>query len=277
MTAGWLALLHKVIREARGLALACALLLFAFAWLFVWLISQLDLGAISFFLKTLPAIFERLGEIGFGGPPTPTGMIGALFFHPVILVTIIGWSIARGSDAVSGELGRGTMEVLLAQPVSRWAILVTQALATSAGAVLLPLALWLGITTGLTTIAVDGAPQPMRYFPAIIELMCLGFCVGGLTTLVSSFDRFRGRTIGLAAGAVLVEYIVMLIARLWPAGAKLRYLTFFGGYEPQLLIANPAGAWHLAAWHCSALLAIGIVGYGLALWEFSKRDLPAPL
>ena len=40
------------------------------------------------------------------------------------------FAIARGSDVVSGELGRGTLEMLLAQPVSRLQVLYTQAAVT---------------------------------------------------------------------------------------------------------------------------------------------------
>ena len=42
-----------------------------------------------------------------------------LYEEPMIYMIMTIWCVARSSDVVSGELGRGTMEILLSQPVSR--------------------------------------------------------------------------------------------------------------------------------------------------------------
>ena len=42
-----------------------------------------------------------------------------MYVHPLVLFSAVIWAIMRGSDCVSGEIGRGTMEMLLAQPVRR--------------------------------------------------------------------------------------------------------------------------------------------------------------
>ncbi|MFO0947626.1 MAG: ABC transporter permease subunit [Planctomycetota bacterium] len=39
--------------------------------------------------------------------------------------------MTRGSDAIAGEIDRGTMEVLLAQPIRRSTIIVTHAVVTT--------------------------------------------------------------------------------------------------------------------------------------------------
>ena len=61
------------------------------------------------------------------------GRIAIFFVEPAVLFIVCLWAIARGSDVVSGEVDRGTMEMLLAQPVSRLLILKTQAAVTVSG------------------------------------------------------------------------------------------------------------------------------------------------
>ena len=53
------------------------------------------------------------------------------FVDPVVVLAATVWGITRGSDAVSGQLERGTMEMVLASPVRRTAVFVTQAAATT--------------------------------------------------------------------------------------------------------------------------------------------------
>ena len=59
-----------------------------------------------------------------------TGRIAVGYNEPIVVFGVCMFAIARGSDVVSGELGRGTLEMLLAQPVSRLQVLYTQAAVT---------------------------------------------------------------------------------------------------------------------------------------------------
>src|SRR5262245_16572373 len=114
------ALWMRTLADARGIILGCAIILFAFHWLYVWMVSNIDLGHLVTFLKfglgdllprTLPLPIDAL--LGY------QGMLSMVFVDPVVLFTLTVYAIARGSDAVSGQLDRGTMEMVLAQPLRR--------------------------------------------------------------------------------------------------------------------------------------------------------------
>ncbi len=89
--------------------------------------------------------------------PTPAGRIAAEYDDPVVLLLMTVWAISRGSDAVSGELNRGTMEMLLGQPVTRLGVISVQACVTLLGAALIAMAAWLGTCVGLATVSLDGS------------------------------------------------------------------------------------------------------------------------
>ena len=76
---------------------------------------------------------RELLKLPFEQLATYSGRIALAYDLPIVILCVSVWAIARGSDCVSGELGRGTMEMLLAQPVSRLQVLLTQATVTTIG------------------------------------------------------------------------------------------------------------------------------------------------
>ncbi len=282
------ALWKKNFRESRWLLAGCALLMFAFHWLRVWLVSQVSLQNFKLILNLLPSKFERLSPVPFQQIATPEGRIAYAYDEPLVILLITVWAIARGSDAVSGEVGRGTMEMLLAQPVRRASVLATQAAVTILGAAVIVVAAWLGMWIGLTTIRLEDPVSAELFVPCAVNLFALGVFIAGLSTLASSCDRYRWRTIGLVGAFYAVEMVVKVVGRLAAPVHWLIYGSFFTAYEPQSLIADSRRAWSF--WiHDDGSLLIGglgndavLLGLGLACYLaaaviFCRRDLPAPL
>ena len=88
--------------------------------------------------------------------------------EPIVILCIVIWCISRGSDVVSGELGRGTLEMVLSQPVSRTRLLLSHALVSILGLALLCLLVWAGIGAGVraTTIK-ETIPPPTVTIPIV--------------------------------------------------------------------------------------------------------------
>jgi ABC-2 type transport system permease protein len=282
------ALWWKSFREGWWLLVSCAALLYFFSWMNVWLVSEVESGHLLRVLKYFRnPMIEQLLPVPLDVLVSSAGRLAAGFDHPLVMVPTCVWAIARGSDSISGEIGRGTMEVLLAQPVRRIEVLVSQAGITIFGSLLLALSVWFGIATGLDKFNLAEEPLVSTFLPAVSNLFCFSFALAGLTTFLSSFDRFRARTIGLAVGFLLLEIVLALIAisasEDW---AWVRWTTFVSSYQPQILSFrywpevwenNPELSWRLL-WHYNgSLLALGSVCYATAAAIFCRRDLPAPL
>jgi ABC-2 type transport system permease protein len=260
-----------------------------------------------------------------------------IYEEAIILLCMVIWGIARGSDSISGELGRGTMEMLLAQPVSRLQVLLHQAAVTVGGVVLLAAVTWFGTFVGVQTLSArEPKPQPTflakvlrlewpftsekepksekqeyiyvplrekvdtrHLLPGAVNLFALGFFIAALSTLVSAFDRYRWRVIGIVVGIYVIELILKAVGVALKDWNWLCYLTFFTAYEPQYLVQiaveHPTEAWsfvrtaplepnarHVLAGlgplgFCSILWALGLACYAGAAARFCTRDLPPPL
>jgi ABC-2 type transport system permease protein len=321
-----LTLLKKSLHEVRLLFGALGLLLFLFCWLRVFIVSRLQTSQFAAIVEQVWDQFKDFWPVSLEQLLSYTGRIAVGYNEPIIVFGVSLFAIARGSDVVSGELGRGTLEMLLAQPVSRLSVLYTQAAVTVGGIAILCTLTLAGTAAGIYTMKVkEDLPPPsigipgiairiplsfakpervsvpmsektkVRYFvPGAFNLFCLGVVVAGFSTLVSSLDRFRWRTIGVVVGVYVVEIVVKLLGQAISEVGWLQWFSIFTAYEPQKFVSvgvhEPAKAWALVMRDVAGqfkelgplgynlvMVGCGAVCYLLAGIIFQRRDLPAPL
>ncbi|MCP4813902.1 MAG: ABC transporter permease subunit [Planctomycetaceae bacterium] len=260
-------LLKRYLQDAKWLWLSCALILFIYCWLRVWMVTLFDMSRFEKVLEQFKHL-EKFSSVPFAELATYTGRIAIAFDEPIVITSIVIWAVARASDSISGELGRGTMELLLAQPVSRTRLFWSHAGMTVLGLGLLALVTFLGTWLGIATCQVTETlptetiqlplldievPNPLakskevlrpmselvsiwHFLPAVTNLFCLGFFLAGLTCLVSCQDRYRWRTIGIVIGFYVVQLIFKIAGMATEDLGWLLHFTFFTAYEPKVFV-----------------------------------------
>jgi ABC-2 type transport system permease protein len=297
-------LVRKLLRDVRLALAVVALLLIAFECLWVKIVERLTRHLLPALLWLAAGrnvsgpdveqfIFQGPGRIMqtlMGGAEIsifrPTDMLSIGYVHPLVQTILCIWAVGRASGAIAGELDRGTMELLLAQPLPRWRILLAHFVVDVLVIPVLCLSLWAGNWLGAWLVGVldlGAAPDsprlavdPRLFAPALASVAALVFAVSGYTMWLSACGRFRARVLGVAVLATLVQFLINAVGQLWDAIAFLRPYTVFYYYQPQrAILGRGSAAEDLAS--LGVLAAVGAVGYGLALWTFCRRDLPAPL
>lgn len=313
-----LVLVRKLLRDVWPFLLVVAALLFAFETLWakmthhirfellgemIGLIQQQQArmilsGQAASLLNDLEA-GQEIQRIAFKGPgQIIQAMIGGEsinlmnlrdmmsigYVHPLVQTILCVWAVGRAAGAIAGELDRGTMELLLAQPVPRWRLLAAHLGVDLVAIPLLCLCMWAGTWLGLWLMGMLGSSDPAMnvdpwpFGPALINTGLLIFAVSGYTVWLSSLGRFRNRVLGVAVIVTLLQFLVNVLAQIWTAIGVLRPFTVFYYYQPQPMILHADWATNPAVWYnLGVLAAVGLTGYGLALWTFNRRDLPAPL
>lgn len=272
------AIWKKTWGDQRVLLLSFAALWTAFPWIYIWLSAQIPMPAFQdVLLRAIPRDWQKLSGVPFSEVATHAGRVALAFVDPVVVLAATVWGVTRGSDAVSGQLERGTLEMVLAAPVRRVAVFVTQALATTLAAAVLCgvlfAAVWSAIAFGPWAGKVDAA----RFVPAALNVFGLMVCMGGVSACVSAADSYRWRTIGILCGFYVFSLLAKLVGRLSGTFAWVGYLSVFNCYEPQRLVGPPAESWRLLATYDGVLIGLGVAAYIVGAVLFSRRDLPAPL
>ncbi|MEM8678543.1 MAG: ABC transporter permease subunit [Planctomycetota bacterium] len=313
-------LFRKSVGDSMLLWLACAVCLFLFGWLFVTINAGFDMASFEAIIDLLPEPIQRLSPIPLDQLTSFDSRLSVFFEDPLIYVIITSWCISRSSDTVSGQINAGTMEMLLAQPITRSQVVLTPTLVIFLGLVGLTVfacgGLWVGIQTatvessnGVQSLIFPGTvamvpattTTPLRemvtlslMLPAVSNLICFGLFIFGITTMISAFDRYRWRTIGVAISVVIVSFVFEILAQSTDRLKWLEVLTFFRAYEPVKFVTDSVSAgstqwtWFLRddAGHISdlgvlscnlILAALGGLAMLIATRQFRSRDLPAPL
>jgi ABC-2 type transport system permease protein len=214
------------------------------------------------------------------------------YVHPITQTIICVWAIGRASGAIAGEIDRGTMELLLAQPIRRSRVIVAHLCVDLLVIPLLCLSLWGGNWLGIATFGqiergaqppllglgaalarspslggfrVDPEPRsfcvdPVVLLPALANVGLLLFAVSGVTMWLSSRGRFRGRVLGTAVFVMLLQFLINLIGQLWDKAEPLRPFTVFFYYQPQeILLQNHWTVDVGKCWHLSEPLAVNML------------------
>ncbi len=282
-------LVRKLLRDVRLGLIIVALLLGAFQCLWARVTRSVSLDLWSYLAALVP--FEELQKKIFEGPgkivQTLIGgetidfrhlqdMLSIGYVHPLTQTILCVWAIGRAAGAVAGEIDRGTMELLLAQPITRSSVILAHLVVDALTIPVLCLSLWAGTCLGIWLVDLNA--DPLRFAPALLSVAALLFAVSGSTMWLSAAGRFHGRALGLAVLVTLLQFLVNLIGQLWDQAEPLRPFTVFYYYQPQQPILNPQWYRQVDAWLRLAVLAgVGTAGYVLAWWTFHRRDLPAPL
>jgi ABC-2 type transport system permease protein len=293
-----LILVRKLLRDLRISLIVVGILLFAFELLWCKSAEQgviltrkllprgIDMRVVlnEVFKQEDGKIIEKL----IGGDKITIGqghdMLSVGYVHPLLMTILSVWAVGRAAGAVAGELDRGTMELLMAQPLARWRLIASHLAVDLLTIPILCACLWSGTALGsrvfglIELTASDRQPVDTRLFvPALFNVAALLFAISGYTIAISSAGRFRTRVLGIAVVLTLVQFFVNLLGQTWQDIEMLRPWTVFYYYQPQALILGSAGAMDDAARNVLTLLMVGAVGYIAALVIFCRRDLPAPV
>ena len=138
-------LVRKLLRDIRVAWIIAAVLLFLFQILWSRITSRIttqivrDLQAanlpLEFIQNLLLSRNEMIGQLVqaiIGGHPIQLNksdnFMSISYVHPLVMAILCIWAIGRAANAIAGEIDRGTMELLLAQPIRRSQIIVAHLL-----------------------------------------------------------------------------------------------------------------------------------------------------
>lgn len=291
-------LVFKLLRDYRLGLIVVALLLFLFQLLWAKVADRISRELLPGFAP-FGLDVNQIREMFFQGPGQiiqalmggeslrveyAQDLVSMSYVHPLTQTIICIWAIGRASGAIAGEIDRGTMELLLAQPIRRSRIVLAHLIVDAVTIPVICFSMWAGTCIGAHLVGFTTATEPRlqvqldRFGPALVNVGLLIFATSGITMAVSAMGRFRGKVMGIAVLLALVQFLVNVIGQLWTPLEPLRRFTVFYYYQPQPIILQADWAEHAVIWgRLAVLTGVGGIGYLTAWWTFCRRDLPAPL
>jgi len=263
------ALFGRTVAANRVRLFACALGLLA--WGAVLPVMYASFGKdLSTIIGSNP-MFQQFSRFGGGDLFSLHGAMALGFIHPFTLLLMGIMAIGFPALAIAGERQRGTLEVLLARPISRRAMYATVFIA---GLLFLGglLAVELGANVVSAMIMGVGDELAVGNIPVLWLngwLLFTAFMSIAFAASVS-FDRLPP-ALGVPLVFLLINYLADVIGSLWPDARWLQDWSMFHLVKAKLVLDGAVAVSDLVV---LALIAAGGIAYALIV--FPRRDLAAP-
>lgn len=239
------------------------------ALLNVWVASVYpvirDSDAMKDFVNEFPPAVLALFGIDPDTFLTGAGFLQSEMFSFIIPIIVITFGVLAGTAATAREEKDGTMDVLLAVPISRPSIVLQKAASMT---------LVLGAIMAGTTLALMGMNVAVDLSLSIINLIAvcagawlLGLVFGGVAMAVGAFTGSPGATSGAAVSLGIVSWFVTAFSSLYSWLELPSKLSPFSWYLDGNPLLNGFSSGHL--W----LLAGAVTGTGAATVLFTRRNI----
>jgi ABC-2 type transport system permease protein len=214
---------------------------------------------------------KELTQFGGGDIFSLSGSLALGAIHPISLILNSIFAVGFATSAVAGERQRGTLEVLIARPLSRGTVYRTLLVAVLVFVGMAILASIVGATigSGIAGVADQLVPARLPLFWLNGVLLFGAIAAIGLAASVS-FDRLTP-ALGLTVAVTVVSYFLEVLGTFWPDAKGLQTYSIFHYFDPKQVLEGNVAIGNLAL-----LAGVAVVAIGWALWEFPRRDLAAP-
>lgn len=260
------------------------------AWLETWTVTVLcGLGLLllevveGYTLVTLQSevstiiaqfpFLEKLLRILVGADRTfgqwgPDALPAIAWAHPLALVLLWTHAVTVCTRVPAGEVDRGSIDVLLGLPVSRWQLQVNETFAWLVSAAVLLLMFVAGNRLG--NALAHGPPVELWRLAALAgNLFCLYIAVGAAAWLVSALSDRRGRAASVVVAFVLFSFLLSYLAPFWNVAERLSPLSLLHYYVPLKVLREGL---------CPVRDMLVLCGLATVLWTaggivFARRSL----
>ncbi len=217
--------------------------------------------------KAMPQLFAAMGMSA--GESSLLGFMSSYLYGFLVPVLPMVYTILVANALVAKRVDDGSMATLLAAPVHRRKIALTQAAVLLSGVFLL-LALCTGIGLASAEAFFPGQLDAGKFLLLNLGALGLHIFISGLCFFSSCLANTSKLSLALGAGLPTLCYVIKMLADAGEQTQNFKYATFFTLFNPQGIAAGEAGAY----WGAAGLAAAGAALYALGCVVFVKKDMP---
>lgn len=215
--------------------------------------------------EALKAFFAFGGQLDF---TSAAGYLGGELFSFMIPLLFLVAAVGNGASAIAGEEDRGTLDLLLAMPLSRRRVAVEKLAAMVLEVVALGVVLWLALWIGARAFSMDIASTNLAAATAGVVLLAIAY--GAIAFMLGAGTGRRGLAIGVSIASAVAAYLVNSLAALVDALVPLQKASPFYHYATSDALRHG-----LAPVHALFPVAIAVAATVVGVWLFERRDIAA--
>jgi ABC-2 type transport system permease protein len=198
---------------------------------------------------------------------TAAGYLGSAVYGLLVPLLVAVFAIAAGARAVAGDEEAGTLDLLLAHPVSRQRLALQRFAALGAGLVVVIALLWLALVALIGPAGFSGVSA--GDLAAIsLHLILFGLLFAALAYAIGAATGSRALALGLSAGVAVLGYLANSVIPQVEGLAWVRDLSPFGWLLGGSPLVNGIQVGHVVT--LAVATAVLVAG---GTWAFTRRDV----
>ncbi len=255
------------LRRSRGLIFWVGLVTAIYAGFITSFYSNVAENAAEFekLLQIYPK--ELMAAFGIEGNFADQGVFMNAYVFSFLWPLVAAITAIILATRVAADTDRGFLDVALATPIPRLRYLVAS-IATQLVALFVLGAVLVGAVFA-GDLVIPQNFDTWRIALGALHAVAFGSAIAGVTTFLAVLFLDRGRAAGLAAGILIVMYLLNVLAQLAPDLDTLGKLSAFHYFQLRGLIGN--GTYPLA--DSALFVGTALAGWLGALALFRRRDL----
>ncbi len=267
-------LIRRAMREILWTTLVFAGIAAAISGLLAFMLPRIQERFMQRQFIPPPLRAFRTALFGFDGAGANAGDVAfaLAWSHPILLALISAHAIMVCTRILASEVERGTVDILLSMPVSRWKLYLSETAAwLLAGAIVLG-AVFAGSFIGAQYIKPELRPDFGRLALVLANLSLVYTLIAAASSLAAVLTDRRVRAVLVVLLLTVFSLLINFLYILDPSldfTRRLRFLSFLEYYKPiQMLMENAV------PWRNLAILG----GLSLGLWTaagvwLARRDV----
>ena len=215
--------------------------------------------------KNAPAAMEAVWGGNLEHASTPEGWLGLELYGLILPIVLCIIGVAAGASMVGAEEDSGTLELLLASPISRSALISQKFAAGATQIFVIAIVVWLGIVIG--TLIFDFEVSLMNVFITTVMAFLLGLASCSVTLFAQSLKGHKSMAISTGAVFVAASYVTNILSRLIDSLSWLKWVSSFHYYNGAEVLLNGVNFFYLFG-----MLIVCWIIFAMAIWRFNRRD-----
>ena len=197
---------------------------------------------------------------------SPDGYLTSQAFGWLVPLLTLVLGIGIGAAAVAGEEEDGTMDLLLALPVTRTSLILQKLGAMIVLLLVLGVAVFAGTAVG--AVGIDMDVSMVNLAAASLSAVLFGLVFGTLALAIGAATGKRGVSLGVSSGVALVAFLIQTLAPIVDWLEPAHPLTPFYYYGDNQPLVNG-----LHWGHAGVLIGLSALLVLVAVLTFRRRDI----
>lgn len=214
--------------------------------------------------KLPPFIKNMMGDTA--NLATPEGFFNIQPFSMMAPLLFLIFSISKGIDSIAGEKERGTLELLLASPISRSRIVFEKFVSIVIMLLFISVVFWVGMTASALVFSVP--LNKIRLLEAIFSCFMFGITFTAISQAMGCLLLRKKVCAGIVAAFAVITYFINVYAPMVKALQPYRIFSPFYYYNGAAPLINGLNMTHLLV-----QMGLAVIFFVFTILIFQRRDI----